>query len=421
MAQSSVPCCSLSAQDQSSIFELPPYNAPAPLEVEKVCKDLRTILNSHSSRVEEFFRQNHESLFANALSSEDGITLASKRDTDLPFTLLYKAGKGPQESELLIFAPSTKEGSTTQIKRVFIITNQEIKEKVQASAKEDQVSQFLLCHGVSSIMPMETLSYTGRSGFMKQRMLIDQSPQDLFNFLQTLWMPGGKPRIISDDGYQELLTAARQIAEGLQQMHACHTCYLNLNTDNCFLMPMDNSIRFTDLAFTAREGEFIRGRGSPGYVPPEIYSIAPSFGSIPASPKMDIWSLGVCLVEMFLNYNPFIKLQDRHEELEGGESFSQHVQQSWKWKFLGLLQKVRYFLLSSTEKIFLLAAQMIDEDPQRRPSIEEVVARLGSMPKMGDKDQYNAYSLAKVVQPYLKPPQRNIVRKECTGDQDSNC
>jgi len=93
---------------------------------------------------------------------------------------------------------------------------------------------------------------------------------------------------------------AGQILQALQYLHSNNYVHRDLKSANVMLS-IEGKVKLIDfgLCTDISQGPQIKMLGSPYWIPPEMI-----FG-LPHSFPVDIWSLGVCLLELFLLKPPF--------------------------------------------------------------------------------------------------------------------
>ncbi|EEF50239.1 calcium and calcium/calmodulin-dependent serine/threonine-protein kinase [Ricinus communis] len=167
-------------------------------------------------------------------------------------------------------------------------------------------------------------------------------------------------RIVARDRYSEREAAAviRQIARGLGAIHQANIIHRDLKPENClFLNEKDDStLKIMDFGLSSAE-EFtdpvVGLFGSIDYVSPE----ALSQGRI--SSKSDMWSVGIILYILLSGYPPFIAQSNRQKQqmiMAGDFSF---YEKTWK---------------NITSSAKQLIADLLQVDPQRRPSAQDVLS-----------------------------------------------
>jgi len=93
---------------------------------------------------------------------------------------------------------------------------------------------------------------------------------------------------------------AREILKPLKYLHSLHYVHRDLKSANVMLS-IEGTVKLIDfgLCTDISDGPQIKILGSPFWTPPEmIYGLPHSYQS-------DIWSMGVCLLELFLLKPPF--------------------------------------------------------------------------------------------------------------------
>lgn len=344
--------------------------------------------------VEGYIRGHDAALLQKARENEYGIAVASKKDTHLPVTLRYRIKGRDSKVTTELHIPSQVISTTHKkcIKKLFILTEHEIKIVAQAGLlkskatdahyerllREAEISQLLVQHGARNIMPMELITYRGRNGTIKHKIIMTLGKKNLSEFLCTFWY---KNEIPQQNEKKTLLRIAREIAIGLRETHDCGYCHRDMKPEN-ILFDAVGRLLLIDFEFTAKEGSVNGLGGTVGFLSPEMIASNPR--SIAALRSVDIWALGVCFLELLLHFNPFQKFQtDLFDHGMRGKETGELLPQ-YHIRLNALIDTVCSFLISTDEPILQLTAALLHPDPTKRPSACTIVSRLEMMESFGE-------------------------------------
>ncbi|PJE79399.1 Serine/threonine-protein kinase PK-1 [invertebrate metagenome] len=161
-----------------------------------------------------------------------------------------------------------------------------------------------------------------------------------------------------------------QLIDAVGTMHDNGICHKDLKWDNCTITS-DGKIQLLDFGMADRYRNTLNGFATvPCYWPPEAVS------ERPADPrKMDVYSLGVMFVDLVKQdnrINPFYTTR-RHDITD--------------WSFEDKKENIEFMInekLSGIDfpdtKTKSLITDMLNPDPQHRPSMEEVLDRKARLP-----------------------------------------
>lgn len=148
-------------------------------------------------------------------------------------------------------------------------------------------------------------------------------------------------QLIDEDGAleeEEALQFFRQALLGVRELHANGTIHRDLKLSN-MLVDSEGVLRICDFGWACREGEELTGlSGTPQYAPPEMLDAA----GPPHTTKVDVYSLGACLQHLLLG-----RIAEGPEDLP----------------------------LEASAELLELLAELLQKDPEARPTIDEVLER----------------------------------------------
>jgi serine/threonine protein kinase len=167
---------------------------------------------------------------------------------------------------------------------------------------------------------------------------------------------------------ESLLPYFYQMCESLKYTHSQGFCHLDLKLSN-FLLTKNNKIKLIDFGHSRYGKNLINIRlGTDKYNSPERFK-----GSYDGY-KADIYSLGICLLEMIVGLVPFLK--------SSGDCKYYSMYRDDKEKFWGYIEKYLFKLKCSgkdvqdwvDENVSDLIDLMLAENPDDRPNITEVLS-----------------------------------------------
>ncbi|MES1921209.1 SNF1-related protein kinase catalytic subunit alpha kin10 [Bonamia ostreae] len=142
----------------------------------------------------------------------------------------------------------------------------------------------------------------------------------------------------------------QQIISGVSYCHAHMVVHRDLKPEN-LLLDKNNNVRIADFGLSnmMKDGHFMETScGSPNYAAPEVIS-----GKLYAGPEVDVWSCGVILYALLSGYLPFddANIKELFRKIKCAE--------------YSPLQDV-------SEEVNNLIARMLEVDPLKRISLEEI-------------------------------------------------
>ena len=161
-----------------------------------------------------------------------------------------------------------------------------------------------------------------------------------------------------------------KIAKGVKEIHNSGICHLDLKLDNILLDEKFNPI-ICDFGYSIEnDNKITECRGTPGYMSPEIFKDEPYDGN-----KADIFSLGVILLiiltkkKVFFNPKGFAKQYNKNYN-KYIDKYYQYIQNNNIDGFLKIIGVDNLNLSKEFKKLF---QNMVNFDPKKRPSIEDIL------------------------------------------------
>jgi len=152
--------------------------------------------------------------------------------------------------------------------------------------------------------------------------------------------------------------ALLSLCVALDVMHErAGVCHLDIKPENLLLFGAENQLLITDFSFARETNEQIKLRGTPGYIPPELFK-SPNYT---AQPHLDMWMVGVCLFFITHGYNPF-------SEIQSEQNIRLNFQQTCQ-DFFSELRSLRESLWKDRQDpVDPIIYKLLDADPSKRPS-----------------------------------------------------
>lgn len=169
------------------------------------------------------------------------------------------------------------------------------------------------------------------------------------------------PPLSPSDILKMMLQVSRTLVKLLNEFQLCHG---DLKPDNLFL-DKDENIFLGDFGHTVSSKERVRRSiGTADYQAPEI----PYFQHLEVCPKAaDVYALGVTLWMTLFQYSPFTNVRGLSEDFGINDLPTKHLNQA----------NLDFF--KSQEGLSTLLEEMMQRDPTKRPSMENVATTLSSM------------------------------------------
>lgn len=341
--------------------------------------------------IEAYLRKNMAGLIEEAeKTSVHGVT-ASKSETGLPYTLRCFKKPESEDVEIHISFGTFREGGETKIKDLLILGEGGPQQKVQRSpmpviggeeiAEQKRVRvQAILKHligaKVSGLAIPGPLVYRGKGGVVKKKEIMERYTADLYEFIQSL---------TSGDVHEKLdikIDISKKLIHTIAEMHKARIIHLDIKTGN-ILLDQDLSPWLGDFGLAVYKGETIPTRGGPGYIAPELIE----YGSLEASEKQDLWSLGAVLAELIFGFNFRVDQaaifglsleKEEREELSEEETAKRYD------SFCEAVESVRNKLLEvhdgTIEVLAKLIANLLSLDPDERMTSEQLADKVDRLP-----------------------------------------
>lgn len=158
------------------------------------------------------------------------------------------------------------------------------------------------------------------------------------------------------------LWIVRQVAEALGALHAAGWLHLDVNSANILVAPTGHAT-LIDLGLARRTDEVVHARdaltGTPACMAPEHFQ-----SSLPLTPAVDVYSLGVVLYQLLLGSLPF-------EDDDPMELVAAHLETP--------PPSLRQRLPHLPTRLTRLVRQLLSKEPLRRPTIPELIRRLAEL------------------------------------------
>ena len=182
-----------------------------------------------------------------------------------------------------------------------------------------------------------------------------------------------------------LFQAVRDVGIGLEYMHECGFCHMDIKQENILLpvgirQPSEDGVqaKISDFGLTVQKGTLISRTGTPGFIAPEIAVVEKE-----ADPSMDMFSYGVMLLSL---YNPELG----QKLIEKNDGFLKGTHSVFDMRTLiGEIQSELSNYAASNEIFFSeipgagdperLISELIDMDPEKRPTSSAAVQRLNAV------------------------------------------
>lgn len=170
-----------------------------------------------------------------------------------------------------------------------------------------------------------------------------------------------------------------QIIQGVNDCHKENICHRDLKLSNIMLDDYFR-IKIGDFGFSKVANRFLHTRlGTPCYAAPEILSGKPYNGL-----KADIFSLGICLFHLVFGLPPFDPKNDPmfhvYLSITQNEGNNENVNKFWE-------QRSQFFGLTPSNEFKDLFIKMIAQNPEKRPSIQEIFKHPWMQMPIGDESE----------------------------------
>jgi serine/threonine protein kinase len=201
------------------------------------------------------------------------------------------------------------------------------------------------------------LYYTQRKTQGQTMLYLKKYEMDLLDRVTHETLPPLSP----SDILKMMLQVSRTLVKLLNEFQLCHG---DLKPDNLFL-DKDKKILLGDFGHAVSSKERVRRLiGTADYQAPEV----PHFQRLEVCPKAaDVYALGVTLWMTLFQYSPFTNVRGLSEDFGINDLPTKHINQD----------SVDFF--KSQEGLSTLLEGMLQRDPKKRPSMEDVATTLSSM------------------------------------------
>ncbi|OMJ93043.1 hypothetical protein SteCoe_4128 [Stentor coeruleus] len=163
---------------------------------------------------------------------------------------------------------------------------------------------------------------------------------------------------------EDLVNAFQQLCRSVQYLHSMGFCHLDIKLEN-YVLADDGKIKLIDFGHAQECCERVKYEfGTKNYNAPERKTC--NYDGL----KADIFSLGVCLFRLHCGVFPFSGTDEASEQKR--KQFNTNVERYWNRVGDYLAKNCKEFE-GLDEEATKLIELMCNEDPEKRPSIDEVL------------------------------------------------
>jgi serine/threonine protein kinase len=196
-----------------------------------------------------------------------------------------------------------------------------------------------------------------------------------------------------DESFENKLKWFQYFLKGLSMIHSRDRAHFDIKLENLFLV--GDQLKIGDFDFYAKIDDFKKSGilcGTPGHIAPEMFYDRESI-----TPKVDIFSAGIAFVRLFTGKDfkqesaLLLNLQEEQEMEKYFKHDSAH-HSFGNYDFRLNYKIFRFYqnqlhdksasrqLTADEKSIYHLLLKMIDIDPAGRPTVNEILSRLGITP-----------------------------------------
>lgn len=163
---------------------------------------------------------------------------------------------------------------------------------------------------------------------------------------------------------EDLVKTFQQLCWSVQYLHSMGFCHLDIKLEN-FVIADDGKIKLIDFGHSQRCYERVKYElGTKDYNAPERKTC--DYDGL----KADIFSLGVCLFRLHCGVYPFSGSDETSQQKR--KQFNSNIERYW-YRVEDYLVKNYSDFAGLDEEATKLIELMCNEDPEKRPSIDEVL------------------------------------------------
>ncbi|KAJ2506244.1 Protein kinase [Coemansia sp. RSA 2052] len=208
-------------------------------------------------------------------------TIVSREDPKILYSKVKKIGQGASGN--VYMAKSIRTGELVAIKQMDL-------------AKQPRKELL-----VNEILVMKESSHPNIVNYIESFLL---NSSDLWVVME--YMEGGALTDVIDNNKMsevQIATVCREVCRGLSHLHMQDIIHRDIKSDNV-LLGEDGQVKITDFGFCAKLSEQRSKRatmvGTPYWMAPEVVK------QKPYGPKVDVWSLGIMVIEMIESEPPYL-------------------------------------------------------------------------------------------------------------------